>query len=197
MNYVDLHVHSNASDGTLSPEEVVRYAASKQLKAMALTDHDTIAGITQAKTAAAECGIELIPGIELSCFYQATEIHILGFFIDEHSEVLNEGLKHLVDIRTRRNEVMLKRFQDDGFQFTLEDLTGGNPDTVITRAHFARVLVDKGYAPNMGKAFDKYLQYGGKYCMRKEVVTRAGHETVDLVRRMAMSGTPDAVPSGL
>lgn len=173
MNYVDLHVHSNASDGTLSPEEVVRYAASKQLKAMALTDHDTIAGITQAKTAAAECGIELIPGIELSCFYQATEIHILGFFIDEHSEVLNEGLKHLVDIRTRRNEVMLKRFQDDGFQFTLEDLTGGNPDTVITRAHFARVLVDKGYAPNMGKAFDKYLQYGGKYCMRKEVVTPA------------------------
>ena len=124
MNYVDLHVHSNASDGTLSPEEVVRYAASKQLKAMALTDHDPIAGITQAKTAAAECGIELIPGIELSCFYQATEIHILGFFIDEHSEVLNEGLKHLVDIRTRRNEVMLKRFQDDGFQFTLEDLTG-------------------------------------------------------------------------
>ena len=80
MNYVDLHVHSNASDGTLSPEEVVRYAASKQLKAMALTDHDTIAGITQAKTAAAECGIELIPGIELSCFYQATEIHSLGFF---------------------------------------------------------------------------------------------------------------------
>ena len=76
-----------------------------------------------------------------------------------------------MDIRIRRNEVMLKRFQDDGFQFTLEDLTGGNPDTVITRAHFARVLVDKGYAPNMGKAFDKYLQYGGKYCMRKEVVT--------------------------
>ena len=66
---------------------------------------------------------------------------------------------------------MLQRFQEDGFQFTMEDLTGGNPDTVITRAHFARVLVDKGYAPNMGKAFDKYLQYGGKYCMRKEVVT--------------------------
>ena len=69
MNYVDLHVHSNASDGTLSPEEVVRYAASKNLKAMALTDHDTIAGIAQAKAAAAECGIELIPGIELSFNY--------------------------------------------------------------------------------------------------------------------------------
>lgn len=68
MNYVDLHVHSNASDGTLSPGEVVRYAASKQLKAMALTDHDTIAGITQAKTAAAECGIELIPVLNFPAF---------------------------------------------------------------------------------------------------------------------------------
>lgn len=171
MNYVDLHVHSNASDGTLSPEEVVQYAASKNLKAIALTDHDTIAGIARAKQAAAQCGLELIPGIEFSCFYQDTEIHILGFFIDEHSETLNQGLKHLVDIRNQRNETMLKRFQEDGFQITKEDLTCGNPNTVITRAHFARVLVDKGYVPNMAKAFERYLQYGGKYCMRKEIVT--------------------------
>lgn len=173
MNYVDLHVHSNASDGTMSPEEVVAYAASKNLKAIAVTDHDTIDGITRARNAASEFPLELVPGIELSCFYGDTEIHILGLFIDETSPVLLEGLKHLVHIREVRNEAMLKRFQEDGFQITTEDLMHGNPDTVITRAHFARVLTEKGYAPSMSKAFDRYLQYGGRYCSRKEVVTPA------------------------
>ncbi len=173
MNYVDLHVHSNASDGTLTPEEVAALAASRQLKAIALTDHDTIDGIARAKRAAVGHGLELIPGIELSCFYKDTEIHILGFFIDETSPVLLEGLKHLIHIRELRNEAMLKRFQEDGFQITMEDLMHGNPDTVITRAHFARVLTEKGYVTSMSKAFDRYLQYGGRYCSRKEVVTPA------------------------
>jgi len=152
---------------------VVAYAASKGLKAIALTDHDTIDGISSAKKAAAESPLELIPGIELSCFYKDTELHILGFFIDETSPVLLEGLKHLVHIREIRNEAMLKRFQEDGFEITMEDLMHGNPDTIITRAHFARVLTEKGYVSSMSKAFDKYLQYGGRYCSRKEVVTPA------------------------
>lgn len=171
MNYVDLHVHSNASDGTMSPEEVVAYAASKQLKAIALTDHDTVAGLPRAKRAAAGFPLELIPGIECSCFYEGTEIHILGLYIDDTAPSLVNGLKHFVRIRESRNENMLKRFQEDGFAITMEDLTCGNPDTVITRAHFARVLTEKGYVSSMDKAFDKYLQYGGRYCTRKEMVT--------------------------
>lgn len=171
MNYVDLHVHSNASDGTMSPEEVVAYAASKQLKAIALTDHDTVAGLPRAKRAAAGFPLELIPGIECSCFYEETEIHILGLYIDDTAPSLVNGLKHFVRIRESRNENMLKRFQEDGFAITMEDLTCGNPDTVITRAHFARVLTEKGYVSSMDKAFDKYLQYGGRYCTRKEMVT--------------------------
>lgn len=181
MNYVDLHVHSNASDGTLSPEEVVARAVEKQLKAIALTDHDTIDGLSRARKAAAEHNLELIPGIELSCFYGDTEIHILGFFVDETSPELTDGLKHLVHIRDQRNETMLKRFQEDGFEITMEDLQHGNPDTVVTRAHFARVLTEKGYASSMSKAFDKYLQYGGRYCMRKEVVTPA--QAMELLTR--------------
>lgn len=171
MNYVDLHVHSNASDGTLSPSEVVSYALSKQLKAIALTDHDTIRGIPEARKAAAHSPLELIPGIELSCFYADTEIHILGLYINDACPALKEELNRLVRIRQMRNETMLSRFQEDGFDITLEDLRHGNPDTVITRAHFARVLTEKGYAPSMDKAFAKYLQYGGRYCNRKEVVT--------------------------
>ncbi len=171
MNYVDLHVHTNASDGTMTPGQVVRYAAQKGLKAMALTDHDTLDGLSEARKAASETGIELIGGIEMSCVYGKTEIHILGFFVDENSPVLPEGLEDIRRIRNERNETMIRRFQEDGFSITREDLTGGNPDTVITRAHFARVLTEKGYAPNRDKAFERYLQYGGRYCMRKEPVT--------------------------
>ncbi len=171
MNYVDLHVHSTASDGTFPPDQVVRYASEKGLRAIALTDHDTLDGLEKAKKAAAETGLELIPGIEMSCLYGTTELHILGFFVDEASPALPEGLRRIRQIRQMRNETMLKRFQEDGFAITWEDLTAGNPDTVVTRAHFARVLTEKGYAPNRSKAFDRYLQYGGKYCMRKEPVT--------------------------
>lgn len=184
MNYVDLHVHSTASDGTLSPAEVVSYAASKSLAAIALTDHDTVDGIPSARQAAASYPLEFIPGIELSCFYSAshsdTEIHILGLYIDDAAPALKEGLSRLVRIRERRNEAMLARFREDGFDISMEDLQHGNPDTVITRAHFARVLTEKGYVQSMDKAFSKYLQYGGRYCNRKEVVTP--EESMELLR---------------
>lgn len=180
MNYVDLHVHSTASDGTMSPSEVVAYAASRQLKAIALTDHDTINGIEEGRSTAANYPMEFIPGIELSCFYDDTEIHILGLYLDDSSPALLKGLNRLVRIRETRNQAMLARFQEDGFDITWEDLTHGSPDTVITRAHFARVLTEKGYAPSMDRAFAKYLQYGGRYCNRKEMVTP--EESMELLR---------------
>ena len=186
MNYVDLHVHSDASDGTLPPEEVVSAAAAAGLKAIALTDHDTVAGIVRARAAAERLPLELAPGIELSCVWQGTEIHILGLFIDETCPALQQALDRLVQIRKRRNLQMLARFQEDGFAITLEDLRSGNPDTVITRAHFARILTEKGYAPSMDAAFREYLQYGGRYCARKEMVTP--EEAMELLR------TADAWP---
>lgn len=171
MGYIDLHVHSNASDGTLSPTQVVELAAQKGLAAIALTDHDTTAGIEEAVTAAGRAGIELVPGIEFSCVYQKTEIHILGLYINIHDPAFSAQLQKLLDIRSQRNEEMIRRFQADGFSITLEDLQAGNPDTVITRAHFARVLTEKGYASSMDQAFKQYLQYGGKYCLRKEKIS--------------------------
>lgn len=171
MNYVDLHVHSTASDGTLTPKDVVMYAESKGLKAIALTDHDTVDGIGQARQAALQTSLELIPGMELSCIYEGTEIHILGFFVDETSRTLLDGLAGFRQIRNSRNNLMLERFQNDGYDISLEDLQHGCPDTVITRAHFARVLVEKGYAASPEQAFKNFLQYGGRYCTRKEIVT--------------------------
>ncbi|MCI9046476.1 MAG: PHP domain-containing protein [Hungatella sp.] len=171
MNFVDLHTHSTASDGTLTPKEVVDRASSLGLRAIALTDHDTVDGIAQAKLAAAGSLLELIPGMELSCIYQGTEIHILGFFADETDKELKKGLDELRQVRARRNDSMLKRFQENGFAITKEDLMFGNPQTVITRAHFARVLTEKGYVPSPARAFEKYLWYGSPYCARKETVT--------------------------
>lgn len=173
MGYIDLHVHSDASDGTLSPSHVVDLAVSRQLDAVALTDHDTIDGLAPALKAASGYPLELIPGIEMSCIYRGTEIHILGLYIDPHHPGLSQGLQDIRRIRTIRNQQMLQRFQEDGFAIAEADLTVLNPDTVITRAHFAKVLTEKGYTSSMKQAFDKYLQYGGRYCCRKEETTPA------------------------
>lgn len=171
MKFVDLHVHSNASDGTFTPSEVVALAAEKGLAAIALTDHDTIDGLSEAQAAAAGLPIEIIPGIELSCVYQGEEIHILGIYVDPTDRVFISETDALKEIRKKRNEEMIRRFQNAGISITLDEVMAGNPDTVITRAHFARVLFEKGYVKNMDQAFKKYLDYSGPYCPRKEKIT--------------------------
>lgn len=171
MNFIDLHVHSNASDGTLTPASVVELAAQKGLSAIALTDHDTIEGIPEALEAAKSLPLEVIPGIELSCVYLGEEIHILGLYVDPADKNFITETDTLKDIRMKRNTEMIHRFQNAGIDITLSEVQAGNPDTVITRAHFARVLLEKGYVKNMDQAFKKYLSYSGPYCPRKEKIT--------------------------
>ncbi|MEY8354841.1 PHP domain-containing protein [Lachnospiraceae bacterium 54-53] len=171
MNLIDLHVHSNASDGTFTPSEVTALAVKKGLTAIALTDHDTIAGLSEAQSAAAGLPIEIIPGIELSCVYQGEEIHILGLYVDPEDLNFRAETDALREIRENRNVEMIRRFREAGISITLDEVTSGNPDTVITRAHFARVLLEKGYVSTMDQAFKKYLNYGGPYCPRKEKIT--------------------------
>lgn len=171
MNFVDLHVHSNASDGTLSPFEVVSLAAEKKLTAIALTDHDTIDGLKEAQEAAFGLPLEIIPGIELSCVYLGEEIHILGLFVDLSDPQFSSEIKELKKIRDKRNVEIIRRFREADIIISLEEVMAGNPDTVVTRAHFARVLYEKGYVKSMDQAFKKYLNYGGPYCPRKEKIT--------------------------
>jgi len=171
MKFVDLHVHSNASDGTFTPSEVVALAVEKGLAAIALTDHDTIDGLSEAQAAASGLPIEIIPGIELSCVYQGEEIHILGIYVDPADREFISETDALKEIRKKRNEEMICRFQNAGISITLDEVMAGNPDTVITRAHFARVLLEKGYVKNMDQAFKKYLDYSGPYCPRKDKIT--------------------------
>ena len=168
MGFVDLHVHSNASDGTFSPSQVVELAKNARLDAFALTDHDTTAGVPEALEKGRDLNIEVIPGIEVSSSFDGTEIHILGLFVNSDDPVLAAMLEKMRISRDRRNEKMLENLAADGISFTKEELCGDNPDTIITRAHIAHALVAKGICSGMDQAFKKYLQYGGRYCPQKE-----------------------------
>lgn len=171
MNLIDLHVHSNASDGSLSPTEVAMEAIAAGLKAIALTDHDTVDGIPEILQYTADRDIEIIPGIELSCYYKKREIHILGFYTDYQNPEFQKELSALKEIRESRNIKMLELMQKDGLNITMEKLLHGNPDSVITRAHFARVLVEEGICKDKDTAFRKYIGIGCKYYLPKPEVS--------------------------
>lgn len=180
MKLVDLHVHSTASDGSLTPTEVVHLAEEAGLTAIALTDHDTVSGVDEALQASDPLEVSVVPGVELSCFYREKEIHILGLYIDHTDPGLLCFLKEAADKRLRRNETMLQAFREDGFDLTMEDLVCENPDTTITRAHFARALLKKGYVSSVDQAFKKYLNPGCPYYRKRELITP--EESIEAIR---------------
>lgn len=169
---IDLHVHSSASDGSFTPSEVVMLAKEAGLHYFALTDHDTVEGVEEAlKVASTIPTLEVIPGIELSCYYQSREIHIVGLYVDYQNPEFLRELELLKQAREDRNIKMVQNFVDAGIELTIEELKHGNPNSVITRAHFARVLVEKGYCKTKNEAFDKYLGIGCPFYLAKPKVT--------------------------
>lgn len=164
MNYIDLHVHSTASDGSYTPSELVRYAIKKGLIAFALTDHDTTAGIDEALNEAELINdfspIKVIPGIELSAEYKGKDIHILGLNIDYRNKEFQEKIEYFRNIRAERNVKMIELLNKQGFKITEEQLKERFKDAVITRAHFAIMLVECGYVKDKDIAFKKYLNPG-------------------------------------
>lgn len=154
---VDLHVHSTASDGTYTPAELVQLAVSAGLSAFALTDHDTIAGISEAKLAAADCGCEVISGVELSCDYNGREVHMVGLFIDETDPTLQAELASFNERRIERNKEMVRRLQAEGLAITYEGLLADNHDRVITRGNIAKYLVDHQLVRDNPTVFSRYL----------------------------------------
>ena len=173
MKTVDLHTHSNYSDGTCSTEELVTLAAEKGLAAIALTDHDTTAGVESALAYAKEqqVPLQVIPGTELSVMYKKTEIHMVGLFIDYRNESLINACLEFVARRGSRNEEMIANFNQAGIPMTLEALKEGNPDTVVTRAHFARYLIGHGFAKDSKEAFAKYLDESCPYYVPRYKIT--------------------------
>lgn len=170
MSFIDLHVHTTASDGTFTPEEVVKLALERQLSVLAITDHDTVSGVEEAIVTAKGHDITIVPGVEISCFYDKTEIHMLGLFIDWRNETFAKNLEEMREHRKDRNERMVVRMNEDGIPVTLEKLQFEGKDTVITRAHFARFLEQEGYAKSKDEAFKKYVREGCPYYLPREYI---------------------------
>jgi len=160
--FIDLHTHSIASDGTMTPSEVVAEAKRAGLCAIALTDHDTTAGLDEAKRAGLECGIEVIGGIEINADYDG-EMHILGLFIDEKDPELSAAIGEMKNFRAVRNETMIHALSEMGFPITNEEvcaLKKGGDLSNIGRIHMARLLVEKGLFKNVQEVFRDYLGTG-------------------------------------
>ena len=169
---VDLHVHSTESDGTFTPEELVAEALRAQLAAFALTDHDTTGGIARVKAAAKGTGLLVIPGIELSCYNNDHEVHMVGLFLNEKDSAFQENLKAIQDSRDERNRKMIDRLREEaGFDISVLALQTYFPDSVLTRAHIARYLYDKKQIPDLGVAFQKYIGDHCPYYVPREKMT--------------------------
>ncbi|MBF0526051.1 MAG: PHP domain-containing protein [Deltaproteobacteria bacterium] len=161
MGYVDLHTHSTASDGSLTPTELVTYAVAKGLTAIALTDHDTTEGLDEAINAGNNTGLEVVPGIEISAQYEAGTMHILGYFIDPGNAALRSNLARLQEARRTRNPRILEKLAQLGVHITIEDVEEASGGGQIGRPHIAQAIVKKGYANDVNYVFDNYLTKGG------------------------------------
>ena len=170
MRTVDLHVHSHKSDGSFSPAALVDLAAAKGLAAVALSDHDTTAGIREAVEAGRQKGIEVVPGIEFSTEYGGRDIHIVGLFIDETAPAFQAQIHGFVESRILRNEKMCARLQEAGIDISYETLLKAFPGCVITRAHYARFLLDRGYVKSLPEAFDRYVGDHTRYFVPREKI---------------------------
>jgi len=157
---IDLHTHTTASDGSLTPTELVALARESGLSALGVTDHDTVGGLGEATAAARAAALELLPGVELSVDYPHGQFHLLGYFVDFTSRKLLDRLQYLQDYRFRRNEKMVELMQQHGLPLTMEDLAREAGGTVIGRPHMALALVRKGVVSSTQEAFDRYLAEG-------------------------------------
>ncbi len=156
----DLHSHSTASDGTLTPVELVAAAVEAGVDVLALTDHDTLDGVTAAHTAALDNGLHLINGVEVSVTWQSQVVHVVGLKVDLDSAELNAGLQKNRDFRDWRAQEMGRRLNKVGVPGAYEAAKGLSNGRLISRTHFARFLVEKGFSPDMKKVFKQYLTTG-------------------------------------
>lgn len=212
MNIVDLHVHSNKSDGSYSPTELVRLAVQKGLSAFALTDHDTTAGLDEALKAAADYNaaidaaaeipadhnagadaaaigkkkLTVIPGIEFSTEYEGKDIHIVGLYIDYHAPFFKEQIQAFADSRVNRNKKMCAGLKGAGMDISYEKLQAAFPGSVITRGHYAKYMLEHGYVKSMSEAFERYIGDHAKYFVPREKVTP--EQAVRLIR--SVGGIP-------
>lgn len=166
INYVDLHTHTTASDGVCTPTDNVRLARQAGLVAVAITDHDTVSGIDEARQEGDRIGIKVVPGVEISTVDRGIDVHILGYYMDDKDPVFNERLIQLRDTRNIRNDLILSRLSELGISITMKEVNDyltkqKSVDQTLGRPHIADVLVARGIVNTVAEAFELYLGKGG------------------------------------
>lgn len=177
---IDLHCHSNLSDGTLSPRDVVVRARAMGVEVLALTDHDSVDGIAEAESAAAAEGVTLIPGVEISVTWMAQTIHVVGLRIDVANEALRKGLAALQHMRIERARAIGQKLEKAGVSGAYEATVAAAGIDAVTRTHFARFLFEQGHAKDLEEAFKRWLGRNGKAYVRGDWISMG--EAVELIR---------------
>lgn len=162
MELIDLHTHTTASDGSLAPAELVKAAKDAGLKAVAITDHDTIDGLPEALEAGRRLSLEVVPGVEISVQRGQNPggMHMLGLFVDHTEPGLVDALKRLQEARAQRNPKMVARLNELGIPLTMEEVKSFAGDGQVGRPHFAQALVKRGVVPDVNQAFNRFLAAG-------------------------------------
>ena len=168
---VDLHVHTDASDGIYAPEAVVDLACAAGLAAIAVTDHDTTAGVERARVRGREVGVEVVPGVELTAYAGPTEVHVLGLFVGGSDAGPTARVEELRGSRRTRMEKMVGKLADLGIEVGMDEVLAEAAGGALGRPHLAAVLVKRGYAADAGEAFYRYLGQDGPVHVRKERLT--------------------------
>jgi predicted metal-dependent phosphoesterase TrpH len=182
--YVDLHIHTNYSDGAFSPDEVVEYASKMKLTAISITDHDSVDGIEEALDAASKNGLEVIPGIELSAEIgdcAKSEMHILGYHIDYKSIELKEVLDVFKKARFKRAKEILEKLKKNGVDIKDKSFIDEAGDKAIGRLHFAKSLIEEGYVNSISEAFQRYLAVGKPAYVPKYAISAS--DAIKLIRK--------------
>ncbi|GAB6100766.1 PHP domain-containing protein [Halanaerocella petrolearia] len=191
--YIDLHLHTTASDGSFTPTELVNKAKEHSLSAIAITDHDTVDGLEEGKKAAQEVGIEFVPGIELNTDYKDAEIHILGYYIDLKRQKLRDKLTSLKQARFNRIRKMVSKLNELGIEIEFTEVQELAEGAALGRVHLAKIMLNKGYVDEWEEAFDQYIGRSGPAYVKREKLTP--FEAIELVK--AAGGVPIIAHPGL
>lgn len=185
--YADLHTHTTCSDGTVSPSALVAAAAERGIQGLAVTDHDTVAGVAEAQAAAQDCGLEWVAGIELSATLGEDEVHLLAYGIDPTHKALRDHLQWMRDARRQRAWTMIEKLREHGLTIPEDALEAQVAGTsAVGRPHVAAVLVEEGHVDTTREAFERYLGRDGPGFVDKPTVPAA--DVLDLVHRVGGVG---------
>ena len=171
MRTVDLHAHTTASDGSMTPAELIRYAKEKGLSAIAVTDHDAVAGLDEAMAEGERMGIRVIPGVELSTRVDGCDVHLVSLFFNWKNETFLRRLEEMAACRFERNYKMVDKLEQAGINISRKDLERYPEGQVLARGHIAQILIERGYASTLKEALRKYTVKGTVGYVEKEVLS--------------------------